>query len=250
MSGIWPVHLPPVSSARVHNYLAGGKDHFRADRELAERMFAAHPGHLALVQEAIRFVDQKVEEFAVEGVDQFLVLGCGLPRLDESPVHVIAQTFTPIAATIYLDRDLSCVVTTRAHFHSDPTVTVFDGDLADPHRLVADPGLQTALDPDRPVAVVCDLTLQHLVDHDVSALAAALATALPAGSRLVLTHPSGDEAALAADVYATAIREGTAAEETYFARDVEHLDPLLKGWRLSADEVSEHGLLTATAQLP
>lgn len=249
MSGIWPVELPPISSARVYDYLARGKDHFLADREMAEQMLAAHPEHLALVEENARFVDQKVEDLAVEGTDQYLVLGCGFPRRTETPVHVVAQTFTPTATTIYLDRDLACVVTTRAHYDANPNVSVFDGDFTNPHRLLADPGLHSALAPDRPVAVVCDLTLQHLADHDITALSAALATALPAGSRLVLTHPAED-AALAADVYTTAIVQDLATEDAYRTRGVEHLAPLLKGWTLVTAEVSEHGLLTATTRLP
>ncbi|MFE9247165.1 SAM-dependent methyltransferase [Nocardiopsis sp. NPDC006938] len=249
-SAVWPVHIPQVSSARVYNYLSKGKDHFRADRSLAEQMVAANTTHIDLAQESTTFVDQAVEELVGDGVEQLVVLGCGLPHPSARPVHLTAQAISPSASVLYLDRDLSCVVTTRAHHHAARGVTVLDGDLTDPLHLVADPAVQAALDPDRPVGVVCDLTLHHLVDADVETLALTLATALPAGSRLALTHPSGDEAALAADVYLAAIRDGRAAEDTYLARTAEGLDPLLKGWTLSTCEVSEHGLLTATAQLP
>ena len=249
-SAVWPVPIPQVSSARVYNYLSKGKDHFRADRALAEQMVAAHPAHLDLAQENTIFVDQAVEELVKGGAEQLLVLGCGLPHPSATPVHLTAQAINPTVTTLYLDRDPACVVTTRAHHHATLGVTVLDGDLTDPLHLVADPALHGALDPERPVGVVCDLTLHHLVDADVETLALTLSAALPAGSRLVLTHPSGDEAALAADVYLAAIRDGRAAEDTYLARTVEDLEPLLKGWMLTTCEVSDHGLLTATAQLP
>lgn len=246
----WPVHLPPLSPARVHDYLAGGKDNFRIDREAAERMLTAHPEHLDLVQENIRFVSHTVENLAVRGTDQFLVLGCGLPRWDETPVHVLAQNAAPTATTIYLDHDLSCVVTTRAHYHHNPAVIVLDGDLRHPHHLMADPGLHSALDPNRPVAVVGDLTLQHLVDTEVTELARILATTLPAHSCLAFTHPSGDDAALAGTFYSAAARERDLPTDTYLARNVEHLESLLNGWTLTTAEISEHGLFTGIARLP
>jgi O-methyltransferase involved in polyketide biosynthesis len=244
---VWPYMIPPVASARIYDYLAGGKDNFAADRRLAEQMLAAHPDHLALVEANNRFVAQAVEDLAHEGITQYLVLGCGMPRIDETSVHEIVQDVQPTNAVFYVDRDLEVVAAARAHYHGAPNVRVVDGDLADIDALLADPGLHAGLDPDRPVAVVCALTAQHLRDDDVADLARGLHTALPTGSRLVVTHPAGEPATWAADAY-TAGARAAGVDDRYLTRTGSQLDHLLKGWALDI-RVADCGLITVAGHL-
>lgn len=247
MSYPWPYPIPPVTSARVHDYLAGGKDNFRADRLLAEQLLHADPRYLDLVHANTAWQHDAVRTAADAGVDQFLVFGPGMPRLGETPLHTLAQLHHPYATTVYVDHDPQVVVAARALWRTCG-VTVLDGDLTETEHLLADPALHTALETDRPVAAVCALVLQHLDDTEVTAWAIALAAALPEGSHLAITHP-GPELELVAGTYTTATYEA-GAPGRYLTRTPEHLDQLLKGWALQEVEVAEHGLLTATARLP
>lgn len=249
MSYPWPYPIPPVTSARVHDYLAGGKDNFRSDRLLAEQMVHADPRYLDLVHANIAAADAAVRAAALAGIDQYLVCGPGMPRLGETPLHTLARRTGTHSCTVYVDHDPEVVVTARALWRT-AGVTVLDGDLAEPEHLLADPALHSALEMDRPVAVVCALVLQHLADAEVTAWAAALAAALPEGSRLALTHPAPDpDRELLAHTYTTVTHEA-GAPERYLTRGEEHVDHLLKGWRVRSAETAAHGLVTVTARLP
>lgn len=225
---LWPPHIPAVTSARVHDYLSAGKDNFAADRQVAEEMLTADPAQLAMIDASRSQTRQAVVEMATSGIDQFVDLGCGLPRIGQRGLHDLAQSITPGAVVVYVDHDLQAAVTTRAHYRH-AAVSVVDGDLREPKKLLTDPALLAGLNLRRPVGVVCALTLPHLVDDQVVALCAALAETLPARSRMVITHPSGEHAQAAADAY----RRGTAehgADDYATARTPYGLESLLEGW--------------------
>ena len=81
-------------SARVWNYLLGGKDNFAADRETGDLILQMFPGiaHLARLQR--RFLARAVRYLAGEaGIRQFLDIGTGLPTADNT--HEIAQQAAP-----------------------------------------------------------------------------------------------------------------------------------------------------------
>ncbi|USY23590.1 SAM-dependent methyltransferase (plasmid) [Nocardiopsis exhalans] len=237
-----------MTSARVHDYLSAGKDNFAADRQVAEKMLTADPAQLAMVDASRSRIRQAVVEMATSGIDQFADLGCGLPRMDQRGLHDLVQTITPGAAVVYIDHDLHAAVTTRAHYRHE-VVSVVDGDLRDPTKLLSDPEIVARLDLRRPIGLVCALTLPHLLDDEVTALCAALAAVVPPRSQMVITHPSGAHAQAAADAY----RHGTAehgAEDFAVARSPYVLESLLEGW--SATTTSEavgplSDLLTVTA---
>lgn len=247
----WPVHLPEISNARVHDYLARGKDNFASDRRLAELMLAADPAMLAMIDASRSSVRQAVVEAALAGIDQFVDLGCGIPRTGDRPLHDLAQSIVAGARMVYIDRDLQAVVTARAYHHAAPGVTVIDGDLTDPDALLSDPAL-AMLDLNRPVGVVCALSLPYLTTEQVVQLCSALAEKLPADSRMMITHPSGTRAQAAADIYREALAEHD-VEETALARNVHLLESLLDGWTPDSAVTTvgpESQLVTVTARHP
>lgn len=54
--------------ARMYDYGIGGKNHFAADRELAEKIFTAWPGGRASARENRAFLDRAVRYLAEEAV--------------------------------------------------------------------------------------------------------------------------------------------------------------------------------------
>ncbi len=65
--------------ARVYDYWPGGKDHFAADREEAERLLRIYPPLRAMVRENRAFVTRAVTWAARQGIGQFVDLGTGAP---------------------------------------------------------------------------------------------------------------------------------------------------------------------------
>ncbi len=114
----WPPRLDTSTahSARVWNYLLGGKDNFAADREVGDMILQMFPdiAHIARLQR--RFLARAVRYLADEaGIRQFLDIGTGLPTADNT--HQIAQQVAPESRIVYVDNDRcksSCAHARRA----------------------------------------------------------------------------------------------------------------------------------------
>ncbi|HEY1821034.1 MAG TPA: SAM-dependent methyltransferase, partial [Trebonia sp.] len=63
-------------SARMYDYYLGGKDHFAADREAADKVLAAFPSVRTATRENRAFLGRAVRYLAAEaGIRQFLDIG-------------------------------------------------------------------------------------------------------------------------------------------------------------------------------
>ncbi|WP_370151356.1 SAM-dependent methyltransferase [Streptacidiphilus sp. EB129] len=190
-----PTDLHPEipHSARIDNYLLGGKDHFPADREAAERLIAIHPGTPAAAQAHRAFLERAVRYVAAEGVTRFLDIGPGIPT--GAATHEIAQQVDTGARVVYVDSDpivMAHVRALRSGAGHGATYAV-RGDLRDPKQLLTDPLIRQALDFDRPVAVLLAGVLQFVDDdQDPYGIVRTLLDALAPGSYLVLSHATDD----------------------------------------------------------
>src|SRR5215475_5625371 len=79
--------------ARIYDYGLGGKNHFAADREMAEKAWAAMPTGRTAARENRAFLGRAVRFLAGAGIRQFLDIGTGLPTT--SNVHEVAQRVAP-----------------------------------------------------------------------------------------------------------------------------------------------------------
>jgi hypothetical protein len=102
-----PVTGTPVSqldtsrphSARVYDYFLGGKNHFAADREMAQKVLASTPMALISARENRAFLGRVVRFLAAEaGIRQFLDIGTGLPTANN--VHEVAQAAAPASRVV------------------------------------------------------------------------------------------------------------------------------------------------------
>ncbi|SFP08290.1 S-adenosyl methyltransferase [Amycolatopsis arida] len=112
------------SSARVYDYLLGGRHNYAIDRRFAEQQVAMVPD----IREAMRsnraFVGRAVR-FALErGVRQFVDIGAGLPS--QGQAHEVADRVAPEARArvVYVDNE------EIAHAHA----RILLDDTADPER--------------------------------------------------------------------------------------------------------------------
>ncbi|MFA1541490.1 SAM-dependent methyltransferase [Actinomadura monticuli] len=181
-------HIP--HSARVWNYLLGGKDNFEADRRAAEHSISLKPDMREQARADRAFLGRAVRYLAGgEGIRQFLDIGTGLPTADNT--HQVAQRVAPECRIVYVDHDPLVLAHARALLAGGPEgeCHYIDADLREPEKILAEAG--ALLDFTRPVAVMLVGILHHIEGAGEShAIVRRLMEAVPSGSRLVINHPT------------------------------------------------------------
>jgi SAM-dependent methyltransferase len=188
--------------ARMYDYYLGGKNHFAADRETADKMVSSAR---ISARENRGFLGRAVRYLAGEaGVRQFLDIGSGLPTTGN--VHEIAQALAPESHVVYVDNDPLVLAHARALLTSSPQgrTAYIRADLRDPESILSAPVTREVLDFGQPVALVLAAILHFVPDEfrPVSILTA-LVDALPSGSYLVASHATGEHVAESAEAKAT-----------------------------------------------
>ncbi|WP_433832142.1 SAM-dependent methyltransferase [Actinoplanes sp. CA-015351] len=175
-------------SARIYDYLLGGKDNFEADRRAAEQALKHTPLLPISMRANRRFMAKAVTYLAERGIRQFLDLGTGLPT---SPnLHEVVQSVAPEATIVYVDNDPLVLTHARALLTPAGTGTIsyLDADLREPETILGDDAVAKGFDLTRPVAVTLIAVLQHVIDDDqVRAIIGKLMAPMPSGSALVLS---------------------------------------------------------------
>lgn len=181
-------------SARVYAYWLGGKDHYPADRRVAEEVIRHRPQVVAGARANRAFLARVVRFLAGEcAIRQFIDIGAGLPALVNT--HEVAQDIAPDCRVVYVDNDPLVLVHARALLTSArPEACGFlDADLRDTPAIVA--GASQTLDFAQPIAVLLLAVLHFIPDSDDPAgIVAALAAKLAPGSFLVISHLTADSA--------------------------------------------------------
>ncbi|MYS22435.1 S-adenosyl methyltransferase [Streptomyces sp. DvalAA-14] len=180
-------------SARVYDFILGGKDNYAPDREAAEQMLAGWPSLRVSMRENRTFMHRAVRFLAEQGIDQFLDIGTGIPT---SPnLHEIAQGVLPSARVVYVDNDPIVLAHAGARLNSTPEgrIAYLHADLRDPEAIVRTPELTDTLDLSRPVALSIIAVLQFITDDQQAyRLVKQYLDLLPAGSWLVLSTVTVD----------------------------------------------------------
>ncbi len=181
-------------SARIYDYGIGGKNHFAADRAVAEQVLAGLPTARTVARENRAFLGRAVRFLAGEaGIRQFLDIGSGLPATDN--VHEVAQRVNPAARVVYVDHDPLVLVHARALLKSSPEgrTGYINADLRDPVAILDHQVTRQVLDFSEPIALMLISVLPFLTDDDKPAeILATLLDALPPGSYLAATHTTAE----------------------------------------------------------
>jgi hypothetical protein len=185
-------------SARMYDYLLGGKDNFAADREVADKVLEAWPAARTGVRENRAFLGRAVRYLAAEaGITQFLDLGSGLPRVGS--VHEVAQDANPAARVVYVDNDPIVLVHSRALLVSDArgACEYIQEDIRNPEAILRNPAARATLDFGRPVALLLLAILHFFPDQEEPGkIVRTLVDALPSGSYVVASHGTAEYAPL------------------------------------------------------
>jgi hypothetical protein len=238
-------------SARIYDYLLGGKDNFEADRAAAAEIVKASPSLPVSMRANRRYMARVAHHLAAErGIRQFLDIGTGLPT---SPnLHEVVQGVDPTARIVYVDNDPIVLTHARALLTSDPagSTAYLDADLRDVKGILGSSEAAT-LDRGRPVSISLIAVLQFVTDEqEAHEIIDALLAPFPAGSTLAIsTVTAHNEQAVAGAKTYTArgipAKARTDAEVTGLFRGLELLDPgvvLVNRWRPAPEDadVEDH----------
>jgi O-methyltransferase involved in polyketide biosynthesis len=230
-------------SARVWNYLLGGKDNFAADREAADYAVRLMPELVLSARANRQFLGRAVRFLAGEGrIRQFLDVGTGLPTADNT--HEVAQAVAPDARVVYVDNDPLVLTHARALLTSSPegATDYLAADVRDPQAILR--AAATTLDFGRPTAVVLSGILNFVMDDaEARSVVEQFMAAVPAGSYLLISHPTTEVNGEAVEESMRQWNESGAAPIR--TRTVEEIRGFFDGL-----ELLDPGVVTCTAWRP
>ncbi|MFF6987864.1 SAM-dependent methyltransferase [Streptomyces sp. NPDC010273] len=235
------LQLDRPHSARVWNFLLGGKDNYAADREAGEMIVQMFPDIALLARLQRRFLVRAVRYLTEEaGIRQFLDIGTGLPTVDNT--HEVAQRIAPASRIVYVDNDPLVLVHAQALLTSTPegACAYLEADVRDPERILE--VAAKTLDFSRPIALTMLGILGQIPDSDEpEAVVSRFLEALPPGSYLALSDGTDTNAALnqAISVY------NANSASSYHLRGPERIEAFFTGL-----EVIEPGIVPTSQWHP
>lgn len=183
-------------SARVWNYLLGGKDNYTVDHQMGDMILNAFPDFAAIARLQRAFLSRAVRFLTAEaGIRQFLDIGTGLPTADNT--HEVAQQVAPESRIVYVDNDPLVLTHARALLTSTPdgACAYIDADVRDADAILTEAA--RTLDFSQPVGLTMLGIMGQLPDEDDPwALVDRLVAALPPGSYLALSDGTNTSDAL------------------------------------------------------
>lgn len=186
------------NTARIMDYLLGGKANFASDRAVGDNAFVNWPGDPGGVEgvcvdlHAARDVlGRMVSYLAGEcGIRQFLDLASGLPTMGNT--HEAARAVATGSRVVYVDNEPSVAAHGQYLLDSDPDSVFLDADFREPKDILR--RAAATLDFSQPVGLILFGVLHFVDDADrPEQLVADLLAAVPSGSYLALSHFAKDD---------------------------------------------------------
>ncbi|GAA0425024.1 hypothetical protein Acor_36700 [Acrocarpospora corrugata] len=173
-------------SARVWNYMLGGKDNYPVDRAAGDRVREVFPGMVDIARQS-RYMLTRVVRYLTEdaGIRQFLDIGTGLPTVDNT--HEVAQRAAPESRIVYVDNDPLVLVHAEALLTSAPegATDYIQADVRDPEYILEQAA--KTLDFGKPAALMLMGIMGLVADYEETrSIVARLLAELPPGSYLAL----------------------------------------------------------------
>jgi hypothetical protein len=216
-------------SARIWNYLLGGKDNYPVDRAAGDKILEVFPGMADIARQSRYMLTRVVGHLAGEaGIRQFLDIGTGLPTVDNT--HEVAQRIAPESRIVYADNDPLVLVHAEALLTSTPegTCAYIEADVRNPEAILAEAA--RTLDFSEPVGLMLMGILGLVRDFDEAcSIVKTLVAALPPGSYLALYDGSTTD-----PTYVRVIEgfNSNSGANPYTPRDPEKIGALFEGLEL------------------
>lgn len=179
------------NAARVYDYFLGGSHNLAADRKFATQILSVLPDAAQVAQANRDFLRRAVLYCAQAGIRQFLDLGSGIPTAGN--VHEVAQRVEPECRVVYVDIEPVAVAQSQMILLGNDRAAALQADVANPDRILGDPGLRRLLDLRQPVAVLMVGVLPFVSDaRDPYRIVARFRDAVSSGSYVVISHGTSD----------------------------------------------------------
>ncbi|WP_257234142.1 SAM-dependent methyltransferase [Streptomyces sp. JV178] len=223
-----------TSSARMQNYLLGGRDHYIVDPDGALRAADLMPFMESAVRHERLYVLLMVQALAIAGLRQLVDFGCGLPH-GPTPVDVLTRIH-PDARAVCVDNDVLVhthaegIMTTRA----PAVVERLCADVRAPESILASREILETINWREPVILLLGSVLHHIEDttaQPLTALVDQYKHVAATGSALVITHATADVSGKPVRRFAKTM---TAAGCPVHLRTKEQIAQLFDGWQLTA----------------
>jgi hypothetical protein len=233
-------------SARIYDFLLGGKDNFEADRTAAAKIVESSPSLPISMRANRRFMARVGRHLAADrGIRQFLDIGTGLPTTPN--LHEVVQGVDPKANVVYVDNDPIVLVHARALLTSTPegSTAYVDDDLRHVDSILGSPEV-ARLDHRAPVSISLIAVLQFITDEaQAKAIIDALLAPFPAGSTLAISTVTAhnEQAVAGARAYSAngiQAKPRTDDEVAALFAGLELIDPgvvLVNRWRPEQEDI-------------
>lgn len=213
------------NTGRILDYWLGGEHHFPPDVGAAQAFDALYPRFPEVFGTLREFIGRAVRAVADHGIDQFLVLGSGIPT--RGNVHEVV----PAARVLYTDIDPVNVQVGKKILADLPQVDYAYCDAADLSTMDREV-MHRILDPGRPLGVVMVGVSVFLDDRTVHKTLSDLYDLVVSGSHLVADF-DGEALESHPDVLAILDQAG----EPLHPRRPAQIEPLLGRWQLTGDGI-------------
>jgi hypothetical protein len=212
----------------MYDYYLGGKTHFAADREAAEKVLAVLPEGRDMAIANRVFLSRAVRFLAGQGISQFLDIGTGIPS--PGSTSEVLRDLRHESRVVYVDNDPIVVAHARALLADGTQATVVHADLREPDRLLAAPGIAGVLDSSAPIAVLLVAVLHFIRDsEEPERIVKQLKDAVPRGSYLAISHGTQD---FSPERATAAVRGYEQATAPFVLRSRERVESFFDGFRL------------------
>ncbi|MGW3493848.1 SAM-dependent methyltransferase [Streptomyces sp. NPDC001020] len=215
-------------SARVWNYLLGGKDHYPVDSETGDVILRTFPEIAEIARQQRTFLVRSVRFLAGEaGIRQFLDIGTGLPTANNT--HEVAQGIAPDSKVVYVDNDPIVLAHADALLRSTPEgeCAYLDADVRDPKKILTQAA--RTLDFDQPIGLILLGIMGQIPDaEEPERIVAELIDALPQGSYVALSDGTDTNEKLKSAIEAY----NAQSANSYHLRSSEYIGSFLQGLRL------------------
>lgn len=177
--------------ARMYDYYLGGQDNYEVDRAAAEQVLTAAPDVRLSARANRDFLQRAVRSVVQDGVRQIIDIGTGIPTSPNT--HEAAHAVDNGVKVAYIDNDPIVSTYAGAKLTNAEHTGFLLADMRDPKSIVEHPALRALIDFSQPVALLL-VSVMHFVtdDEDPTGLIGELTGPLAPGSRLVLSHATGD----------------------------------------------------------
>ncbi|WP_336213396.1 SAM-dependent methyltransferase [Nonomuraea sp. LPB2021202275-12-8] len=182
---------------RILDAATGGKNNFRADRDAVHRYDVSAAVTTAAARAVQGYLSRAVRHLALEGVDQFLIVGSGVPTglPPGGQLHDIARErpSESCARVVYIESDPMVLANAQATIEPiTDLVRVVEGDVREFDEILEDRIVRTFVDWSRPMAWVLVSTHSLGDDEQARHVIKRLRQSVPAGSYLAILQTTFD----------------------------------------------------------